>query len=302
MARWLPLVVSAAMVGLTATACALGPTTQADVCAEFDKLGDRLLHANGVLDNALFGQADDLADVAERYAGEPDLAADAAALAAIADSDSTTSLALMDATSTIAGLCGHPLGAGALVPHSGGVADVEPEGPPGDTWLTPGDEPTTAAPPTTSPNAPPAAAVDSRTVAGPGGLSVSIPGTWVVGDPPAAANRQAADPATPQDFVRFGASPPPGVPLLTEIEAGERTNPNVRNGYRRIRLEEVAFLGGTAVDWEFTFVKQGVTRHALGRYWRAGGFGYLIYLSTPDTEWESLRPVFDLMADTVVIH
>ncbi len=64
MTRWLKMIVSTAIIGFTVSACAAGPATKADVCAEFDTLGERYAEATGILDNAVFSQADDLADAA----------------------------------------------------------------------------------------------------------------------------------------------------------------------------------------------------------------------------------------------
>jgi hypothetical protein len=303
-------------IGVLATGCSLfGPTTKNEVCAEFDDLGERYLAANGVIDNLLFIQAGALADVADRYDGTPGLSSDAEALEEISDSDSTDGLELMSATATIAELCGHVLGQQVLIPGSGnsgadgsaggsgngfgwgdGSADTPDEDAP-DAG-TPGWTP----PPATTEDPSAAPGHDLRTVSGPGGLAVSIPAGWAVGGSPAAANQQASAPGDDGTFLRFGASTPPSVPLLTEIRNGESGNPNVRAGYRRIQLAETYFLGQAAVDWEFTFVKDGGTRHALGRYWRQNGLGYVIYLSAPETEWTSARWVFDAMATTATVY
>lgn len=143
---------------------------------------------------------------------------------------------------------------------------------------------------------------DVRTVSGPAGISVSIPADWTVGGAPTDANQQASDPADPAVFVRFGGAVAPDVPLLTEIRNGETGNPNVRNGYQRLQLAELTFLGRPAVDWEFTFVKDGVARHAFGRYWRQDGLTYVIYLSAPVDRWSSVDWVFQIMSDSVAVH
>jgi hypothetical protein len=111
------LVAAAALVasaGLVLSGCSSGPSTKAEVCATYDELGTQLLQGNGVFGNPLFHKAEDLADVADRYEGSPSLAGDAAALADIADSDSTSGEELMAATGSIASLCGYPLGMSAM--------------------------------------------------------------------------------------------------------------------------------------------------------------------------------------------
>ncbi len=300
MVRRFAAVACTVVTGVLVTGCSLfGPTTEGEVCAEFDELGDRYLAANGFIDNLLFIQAGALADVADRYDGAPSLESDVEALEGISDSDSTGTYELMAATTTIAELCGHLLGQQVLVPGGSGFgwgdgsADRTGTSTPG--WTLP---PPTYDPPATTEE--PDTAL--RTVSGPGGLAVSIPAGWVVGGSPAAANQQASAPGDDRTFVRLGAARPPAVPLLTEIRNGESGNPNVQNGYERVQLAETVFLGQTAVDWEFTFVKDGVTRHAFGRYWRQNGLGYVIYLSAPDTEWTSVQWVFEAMATSATVY
>ncbi|WP_394361968.1 hypothetical protein [Amycolatopsis sp. SB7-3] len=119
--RIVTIVTLLTVVGLiTVSGCGpTGPSTQAEVCAAFDQLGEKLLGANGLYDNAVFSKAGDLADAAGRYPGNPGLTADSAALAKIADSDSTSGRALNQATSAIADLCGHPLGFGSIFGQNG---------------------------------------------------------------------------------------------------------------------------------------------------------------------------------------
>ena len=300
MVRWLVIAVSVVVTGSVTTACSLfGPTTKTEVCTEFDQLGDRFPHANGVIDNLIFGQAGTLADVADRYDGSPSLADDASALETISDAGTTSGFELMAATNDIAELCGHVLGENTVASGDGDFPWGGQGGGPADTGgETPDHRPTTTAPPTSTDEP---EVGEGRTVAGPGGIRVEIPAGWTVGDSPAAANQQASDPRDPGVFVRFGASAPPDVPLLTEIQNGERGNPNVQNGYQRIQLAGTSFLGQAAVDWEFTFVKDGVTRHASGRYWRQDGLTYVIYLSAPDARWPSVRWVFDVLADSATV-
>jgi hypothetical protein len=278
------------MAGLTfLSACSMGPATKQEVCAEFDDLGRKVAGANGIVDNAVFNSADDLADLAERYSGTENLGTDAAQLSAIADSTSTNGLQLMNATEHIADLCGHPMGMNALFDlGTRQNAGAGPAGTPDQRPQTPEYTPpgrTTSQSPTPQP-------AEFRRANGPAGLSVDLPAAFQVTSSPAAANLQAADPADPDAFVRFGGSAAPKSTLLAEIEAGERTNPNIRAGYRRIQLTTVPFQATTAVDWEFTFDKGGVSRHAYGRYWRSGTTGYVLYASAPAGRWNSIEPVF----------
>jgi hypothetical protein len=94
--------------------CSLGPSNKDDVCASFDALDQQFTHGNGIIGNPLFHKAGSLADVADRYNGQPSLAGDAAALHKIAKSSATSGVELSRATTHIAQLCGHPLGTNAL--------------------------------------------------------------------------------------------------------------------------------------------------------------------------------------------
>ena len=145
------------------------------------------------------------------------------------------------------------------------------------------------APPTTEPY---------QRLTGPGGISVQVPATWRDGAS-AATYRQVGEADPAGAFARFGGYAPTKTSLLAEITGGERGNPKIRAGYQRISLSTTTFRDAEAVDWQFTFVKDGVTRHVHGLYWRAGGTEYLIYLSAPDVEWPALEPVFDVMRDSV---
>jgi hypothetical protein len=171
----------------------------------------------------------------------------------------------------------------------------DPAGPaPGPGGVIGGPTQPDAPDPTTT--EPPDAAYQRLT--GPGGISVEVPATWQDG-PGSAAYRQVGEADPAGAFARFGGYAPTVASLLAEITGGERGNPKIRPGYQRISLSATTFRGAEAVDWQFTFVKDGVTRHVHGLYWRAGGTEYLIYLSAPDVEWSALDPVFDVMRDSV---
>jgi hypothetical protein len=141
---------------------------------------------------------------------------------------------------------------------------------------------------------------DGQQVTSPIGLQVVIPTGWDPVPKPDSGVVQASDPDDPSYFVRYGNEPNPGMPLLRAIELAEHTTPTIRDGYRRLALESVSFDGAAqAVNWEFTFDADGVTRHADGMFWRLDGVEYLIYASAPDSEWSTMRPIYQTMLDTV---
>lgn len=138
---------SAALTALCVAGCAFGPTTRADVCQQFDDLGQKVANANGFFDNPVFTEAGDLAGTAGRYPGTS-LSSDAVSLKQIADSDSTSVDELENATTHIAELCGHPLGLGTTNDGSGSSG--------GSNWLGAlgNDNTTQQVPPTTDDNTP----------------------------------------------------------------------------------------------------------------------------------------------------
>ena len=102
---------TAALLLLTTSACgATGPASQADVCKGYDELNQQFLNGNGVFGNPLFRKTEDMADLADRYEGTPDLSRNADDLHKVADADSLTGEDLRNGTSDIADLCGHPFG------------------------------------------------------------------------------------------------------------------------------------------------------------------------------------------------
>lgn len=104
------------VVSVALTGCSFGPTTKDEVCESFQDLAHSVSNANGIFDNAIFSDAGTLSSVAGRYEGGEQLKSDAEALDAIADSKSTSVLALMNATQQTARLCGQQLGRGLSLP------------------------------------------------------------------------------------------------------------------------------------------------------------------------------------------
>lgn len=134
-------------------------------------------------------------------------------------------------------------------------------------------------------------------VSGPDGLTTDIPVDWQ----PMLNNSyyQANDPNDSGRFVRYGATPAPQGALLDSLRNAERTNPNIQSGYQRIQLVQVAYHGSDpAVDWEFLFVRAGVTRHVESRYWETGGIEYFVYVSATTDTWPQTQPIFTTMANT----
>jgi hypothetical protein len=103
--------------GATVTGCfSSEPTTRAALCEKFDALGTELMTTHLLSDNAVFRRARDVADAAAHYEAAPAVQAEAKRIRKIADSDSTSGVELLNATTAVADVCGHPLGLGDLSP------------------------------------------------------------------------------------------------------------------------------------------------------------------------------------------
>ncbi|MEU1126691.1 molybdenum ABC transporter substrate-binding protein [Streptomyces sp. NPDC005899] len=103
----------AALLVLTTTACGgFGPADKEEVCTGFDELNTQFVQGNGVMGNPLFRKTEEMADLADRYEGTPDLSKDAEGLHKVADADSMTGADLAENTTRIAELCDRPVGFG----------------------------------------------------------------------------------------------------------------------------------------------------------------------------------------------
>jgi hypothetical protein len=132
-------------------------------------------------------------------------------------------------------------------------------------------------------------------VDGPDDMTTEIPAGWA---PVATGDYfQAGDPNDSNRFVRYGATTAPVGDLLSSLASAEQTNTNIQNGYQRVQLASVDYHGDPAVDWEFEFVKAGVTRHVYSRWWETADTEYFVYVSATADQWPDTRPIFDEMAN-----
>ncbi|MGJ5831631.1 serine/threonine-protein kinase [Streptomyces ossamyceticus] len=81
-----------------------------------------------------------------------------------------------------------------------------------------------------------------------------------------------------------------------DIEAN--TKRNYPGSYRKLRMQKTTLRGQPAAVWDFTFRGRARTFRAIDLgFGRAGQREYDIYLSAPDLEWDTYRPVFDKVSD-----
>ncbi|MGP3990960.1 serine/threonine-protein kinase [Streptomyces sp. 3N207] len=80
-----------------------------------------------------------------------------------------------------------------------------------------------------------------------------------------------------------------------DIEANTKKNYSV---YRRLRMQKTTFREQPAAIWEFTVQGRARTYRAIDLgFGRAGGREYDLYLSAPNAQWDTHRPVFDTFRD-----
>ncbi|MGW0654508.1 protein kinase domain-containing protein [Streptomyces umbrinus] len=78
---------------------------------------------------------------------------------------------------------------------------------------------------------------------------------------------------------------------FTTIEANTKRNYPT---YRKLRMQRTTFQGQPAAVWEFTFQGQVRAFRAIDfGFGEEGGTEYDIYLSAPEAQWDTHRPVFD---------
>ncbi|HSV64686.1 MAG TPA: Ran-binding zinc finger domain-containing protein [Mycobacteriales bacterium] len=192
---------------------------------------------------------------------------------------------------------------GLTAAHSGPAqAGRTPGAGPSATAPTDPTYPPTTAPPIDPPTTPDGQPGGYQRTSGPGGLTLDIPAGWQPGTGSANGTVEAPDPADATVFLRYGAIAPPNLPLMDYALGGERGNPNIQDHYHRVHLRTVSYLGSQqAVDWEFTFWKKGLPKHARSRYWLANGQMYIIYVSAPIAKWSEIEPILNHALATAAI-
>ncbi|MFC9509331.1 serine/threonine-protein kinase [Streptomyces sp. NPDC057002] len=128
------------------------------------------------------------------------------------------------------------------------------------------------------------------------GISFPIPDDWT-------ARTRTAEQVTYADptglaGITIGTVTPAGpnpADHFADIEANTKVN---YPSYRRLRMERTTFREQPAAIWEFTFQGRARPFRAIDLgYGREGEREYDIYLSAPEAEWDTHRPVFDHVRD-----
>jgi hypothetical protein len=155
--------------------------------------------------------------------------------------------------------------------------------------------------PSPAPSGPGSLPPGYRKVSGPNGFSTVVPAGWLA---PRQTNQGQYQVDDPRDqgpdnsgrFVRYGAATVSGSDMLGDHLRYEQEDfaPG-HPGYRRIGLSETVYHGQPAVDWEFTWLKDGVPRHVHVLYWRAGNTEFNVYASSPEARWDQTAAIYDAM-------
>jgi hypothetical protein len=173
--------------------------------------------------------------------------------------------------------------------------------PPPDTGTSPPPDSSSPVPPAPTSSGPGPLPPGYRKVVGPAGLSTVVPAGWPA---PRLVNQgqyQVDDPGDhgPDNsgrFIRYGAATVSGSDMLGDHLRYEQEDfaPGHPN-YRRVQLRATTYHGWPAVDWEFTWTKDGVPRHVHVLYWQAGGTEFNVYASSPQASWDQTAGIYDAM-------
>ena len=119
------------------------------------------------------------------------------------------------------------------------------------------------------------------------GYSVGVPSNWIRAAGPTATTTDFRDPYV-RRFVRVDTTSAPQASALAAWQAYEASFRTSVQNYSRVRLVPSDGGNGTRqADWEFTFVADGVTYHALDRGLVVNGRGYALYWQTEQPKWQS---------------
>ncbi|MDH6135898.1 cytoskeletal protein RodZ [Kitasatospora sp. MAA4] len=140
-------------------------------------------------------------------------------------------------------------------------------------------------PPTPTPDATPDAPAGYQLYKDSSGFSIQLP-SWLVFDAGASsATSHVFDGNGVRLQVDWTTSPGPSA-----VAAWQQEEPSVRNSvsnYQRVQLKAITYgQWSNASDWEWTF-GSGTLRHSLNRGFVTGKYGYALYWTANDSDWNS---------------
>ncbi|WP_055527267.1 serine/threonine-protein kinase [Streptomyces graminilatus] len=125
------------------------------------------------------------------------------------------------------------------------------------------------------------------------GVAFPVPDGWTLSKRTSGAASYVDE--TKLAGIEIGIVDPAGDPFthLTQIETNTKDN-YPGDKYRRLYMQRTTYQGQKAAIWEFTFKGRARVFHGIELgFGQEGGREYDIYLSAPDEQWDTFRPVFD---------
>jgi hypothetical protein len=136
-------------------------------------------------------------------------------------------------------------------------------------------------------------AVRTATLAGFGvRVTVPVPGDWGRSDFAGQARADFRDP-TGQLLLRVQVSARTAGTLAESAADLDRSQRTALEQYELIGIRSVDGTLGPAVDWSFTFFRDGVTRRVIDRLGASDGVGVAVYFSAPRDRFDALKPIWD---------
>jgi serine/threonine protein kinase len=126
------------------------------------------------------------------------------------------------------------------------------------------------------------------------GYSVPVPDGWTRQVSANGHDIDFIDPTKKVDLKVSNLDFAGASPLQHWKELEPETAGKVGATYQRQRMNSTLWRGQPAAVWEFTFQGKARTWHAIDLgFGQEGGTEYAIYLSAPDAQWATYKPVFD---------
>jgi eukaryotic-like serine/threonine-protein kinase len=157
---------------------------------------------------------------------------------------------------------------------------------------TPETSPTSAETPPAEPS--PAGAVPAGWTMyrdGAVGYRIAYPEGWEV-VPLDETRTDFRDPET-GTLLRVDWTDQPGPSPVAAWESYSQEFAAEHEGYQEIRIDPTTFRGFDAAEWEFTYVEDGVTLHALDLGFVTGKHGFALFFQTSEERWAGSQAVFE---------
>lgn len=190
---------------------------------------------------------------------------------------------------------GHHAGAGAA-PSTRTHAAARPSSAGGTSAAATSAGPTSTGPTSTGPTTTGALPPGYHTFTNSTGFSIAVPSGWQISH--VGHYVYVRDPANAGVFLLIDQSDQPKADPLADWRQQAASREGTYPGYHLILLRPVQYpQAEKAADWEFTYVKDGVTVQVLNRNVLANAHhAYALYWTTPASEWNADYHYFQVFA------